>query len=226
MENCLRVLETTPRILERAWDVEGIDVLRARVTMPEPAGGDRVSRRIRRFYQLQERSFLRYCENFLFPLAKAEYESSLAASAPLKCFTAELGYCVTYNENGLWSLYTFSREVTNEVLLVRRGDTWDLSEGCPVPLSRFFRRRTDWKKHLLRFAAMEMERRERAGQSRWREGWRRHLRRAFNPRDYYLTEEGLAFFLPMYAVGGFAEGIPTFTVPWSADERMIPPAAG
>ena len=59
MENCLRVLETTPRILERAWDVEGIDVLRARVTMPEPAGGDRVARRTRRFYQLQERSFLR-----------------------------------------------------------------------------------------------------------------------------------------------------------------------
>lgn len=217
MGNCLGALKTVPCTLERTWDVEGIDVLRARVTVPEPAGTDRLSRRIRRYYQLQSRSYLRYCENFLLPRAKAEYEAAVAASAPLKCFSAELKYCVTYNENGLWSLYTLSREVTDDILLVRRGDTWDLAEGCPVPMSRFFRRRAGWKRELVRFAAAEMERRERCGAARWQENWRPRLRRAFNPRDYYISEEGLSFFLPMYTVGGLAEGTPTFTLPWSAE---------
>lgn len=232
MKDCLRSLETTPSTLERTWDAEGVEILRARVTLPQPQGTDRTSRRIRRFYQLQSRSFLRYCESALLPQARAEYDAALAVSSPLRCFSAELTYQVTYNENGLWSLWTLSREVTNEVYLTRRGDTWDLCEGCPVPLGRFFHRRTNYRKLLLRCAAGETERRERAGQSRWRADWRRCLRRSFNPRDYYLTEEGLAFFLPMYAVGGAAEGTPTFLLPWGEEERLTrpqppqPPLAG
>ena len=223
MRACLTELHTEPFAAQREWTTESIPVLEASVEVPQPQGEDTVSRRIRRFYQLQSRSFLRYCESFLLPQARAEHEAALAASAPLRCFSAELTYQVTYNENGLWSLWTLSREVTNEIFLTRRGDTWDLCEGCPVPLSRFFRRRTNWRKLLLRRAADEMERRERAGQSRWREDWRRALRRSFNPRDYYLTEEGLAFFLPMYAVGGTAEGIPTFLLPWDAETRLSRP---
>ena len=113
MRESLTELHTESFTAEREWTVDGIPVLTAAVSVPQPvpAAGP-VSRRIRRYYQLQCRAFLRYCENWLLPQAKSEYQIALAASAPLPCFRAELTYHVTYNEGGLWSLYTQSREVT------------------------------------------------------------------------------------------------------------------
>lgn len=114
----------------------------------------KVSRRIRRYYQLQCRSFLRYCETYLLPAAAEEYRAALAASLPLPHFRAELTYQVTYNDGGLWSLYTQSREsgFSGRPTLLRHGDTWDLTSGYPVPLSAFFPRRSGWKRRLMEAA--------------------------------------------------------------------------
>lgn len=217
MRGSLRSLHTEPFSAEREWTVEGIPVLTASVTVPRPEPlADKVSRRIYRYYQLQCRAYLRYCERWLLPQAEAEYRAALASSAPLPCFRAELGYRVTYNEGGLWSLYTQSREVTlpGQTLVTRRGDTWDLAAGYPTPLSGFFPPRSPWKRRLLALAAAEIERQEKAGMARYHETWRRELRRCFNPQNFYLTNEGLAFFFPMYAIAPGVEGVPTFLLPY------------
>ena len=222
MKTCLTELRTEPFAAEREWTVEGIPVLTAAVELPQPQGADAVSRRIRRYYQIQCKAFLRYCERWLFPQAEAEYRAALAASAPLPCFRAELGYRVTYNSGGLWSLYTQSREVTGHTLLTRRGDTWDLSAGYPVPLSAFFPARSPWRRQLLELAAEDIQRQERAGIARYDPEWRKKLRR-FNSRNYYLTEEGLTYFFPMYAIAPAAEAIPAFTLPYGQRD-LLPPS--
>ena len=193
----------TPMTRERTWEADGIPVLRATISLPSPEGRDKASRRIRTFYRLQSDAFLRYCENFLLPRAKA--------AAALSCWEAELTYRVTYDQDGLWSLYTQSRERTDETLLIRRGDTWDLSEAAPVPLTRFLRRRLRWRGLLYPAACAQLEQRQRAGAIHLHRDWRQRLKKALNPRDYYLTEEGIVFFLPMHSV---SEDIPTFTIPW------------
>ena len=197
-------------------------MLTAAVELPQPQGADAVSRRIRRYYQAQCKAFLRYCERWIFPQAEAEYRAALAASAPLPCFRAELGYRVTYNSGGLWSLYTQSREVTGHTLLTRRGDTWDLAAGYPVPLSAFFPARSPWRRQLLALAAEDIQRQERAGIARYDPEWRKKLRR-FNSRNYYLTEEGLTYFFPMYAIAPAAEAIPDFTLPYGQRD-LLPPS--
>ena len=222
MKTCLTELRTESFAAEREWTVEGIPVLTAAVELPQPQGADAVSRRIRRYYQIQCKAFLRYCERWLFPQAEAEYRAALAASAPLPCFRAEQGYRVTYNSGGLWSLYTQSREVTGHTLLTRRGDTWDLSAGYPVPLSAFFPARSPWRRQLLALAAEDIQRQERAGIARYDPGWRKKLRR-FNSRNYYLTEEGLTYFFPMYAIAPAAEAIPAFTLPYGQRD-LLPPS--
>ena len=222
MKTCLTELRTEPFAVEREWTVEGIPVLTAAVELPQPQGADAVSRRIRRYYQAQCKAFLRYCERWLFPQAEAEYRAALAASAPLPCFRAELGYRVTYNSGGLWSLYTQSREITGHTLLTRRGDTWDLTVGYPVPLSAFFPARSPWRRQLLELAAEDIQRQERAGIARYDPEWRKKLRR-FNSRNYYLTEEGLTYFFPMYAIAPAAEAIPAFTLPYGQQD-LLPPS--
>ena len=222
MKTCLTELRTEPFAAEREWTVEGIPMLTAAVELPQPQGADAVSRRIRRYYQAQCKAFLRYCERWLFPQAEAEYRAALAASAPLHCFRAELGYRVTYNSGGLWSLYTQSREVTGHTLLTRRGDTWDLTAGYPVPLSAFFPARSPWRRQLLELAAEDIQRQERAGIARYDPEWRKKLRR-FNSQNYYLTEEGLTYFFPMYAIAPAAEAIPAFTLPYGQRD-LLPPS--
>lgn len=206
-----------PFAAEREWTVEGIPVLSATVSVPQPVpAADRTARRIRRYYQLQCRSYLRYCEKWLLPQAETEYRAALAASAPLPKFQASLSYRITYQDERFLSLYTQSREITvpGQTQLTRRGDTWDLAAGYPVPLSSFFPPRSSWKRQLLETAAEEIRRQEHAGIARYHEKWPRELRRRFNTQNFYLTEEGLAFFYPMYALAPSAEGIPTFVVPY------------
>lgn len=212
MKNGLVELHTQPWAAEREWTADGIPVLHAVATLPRPEpvqGG--ICRRIDRFYRLQSRAYLRYCERFLFPQAREECRSALAASAPFTPTEAELTYQVTYNEGGLWSLYTQSRE--GGAPAVRRGDTWDLATGYPAALSAFFPAKSPWKRHLLALAAGDLERRETAGVIRLREDWRRQLRRKFNPNHFYLTAEGIVLFYPVYTLSP-SSIIPTIVLPY------------
>lgn len=214
------MLEFQPFTTERTWTQDGIPILSAEVAVPRPVTvNNRFSRRIQQYYQLQSRAFLRYCERWLFPQAVTEYHAALAASAPLPHFQAELSYQITYQEQGLLSLYTQSRERTlpGPSLLTRRGDTWDLSTGYPVPLADFFPPKSGWKKQLLRLAAESIQQQESAGIAHYHPHWNKALKRYFNRENFYLTEEGLVFFFPMYSIAPAAEGIPTFLLPFGAD---------
>jgi len=213
----MSLMELQPFVTEREWMVDGIPVLAAQVSVPEPTHTeDRISRRIRRYYQLQCRSYLRYCEKWLFPQAAAEYQAALASSTPLPCFRAELSYQITYHNEQFLSLYTQSRELTlpGHTLMTRRGDTWNLVTGYPVPVSDWFPPRHPWKRILISWAEEEIQRQERAGISCYHDTWQKNLRRYLNPQNYYLAPGGLTYFFPMYALAPAVEGIPTFTFPY------------
>ena len=204
---------------ERAWDADGVPVLAARAVMPKPLGKERRYRRIASFYRLQERAFFQYCQRELRPWAEAEYRAAAKNSIPRSCFRASLDFQETYRAGRLWSLYTQLRENAAPGPTFRRrwGDTWDIVTGYPVALPDFFPPRFRWKQALWKLAEEEIERQERRGLARYHPDWRRRLHRYFNPANYYLTPEGVAFFYPMYALAPAAEGIPCFLFPWDGD---------
>ena len=218
------MMELQPFTTEREWTADGIPVLSATVSVPQPVPlSGKLARRLHRYYQLQCRSYLRYCEKILFPQAEQEYRAALAASAPLPFFRAELHYQITYQDPRFLSLYTQSCETAPHwKLTLRRGDTWDLTQGYPVPLSAFFPGRSGWKRQLLTLAEKEILQQEQAGISQYHEGWRRALRRHFNAQNYYLTHEGLVLFFPMYALAPAIEGIPAFLFPYGKESLPKP----
>lgn len=217
------MMELQPFTAEREWTVDGVPVLSAAISVPDPIPATgKIPRRIQRYYQLLCRSYLHYCETMLLPQAETEYRAALAASTPLPSFRAELNYHITYHEDHFLSLYTQSREMMGrQTLVTRRADTWDLTSGYPVPLSDFFPPRSSWKRQLLKLASEEIQRQEQAGISRYHETWSKELRRRFNSQNYYLTPEGLVFFFPMYAIAPAAEGIPTFVFPYGQDQQPL-----
>ena len=217
MKYCLQSLETEAFSAQREWSAEGIPVLRAEISLPRPVRQDnRCSRRIHRFYQLQGRSYLHYCENWLMPKAAAACRQALNDSSPLPCYTARLTYRITCNEGGIWSLHTDSEEFTGgRPLLLRRGDTWDLTSGCPMPLSAFFPRRTAVRSQILKAATAEIRRQEEAGTARYTDGWPQAMKRTYNRENFFITPEAVVFFWQMYAIAPAAEGIPAFALPFS-----------
>jgi hypothetical protein len=216
MEDRLQELETELFTAERTWCVEDIPVLTATVSLPRPADrARRTARRIDRFYQLQARAYLRYCENWLFPQAAAAYRQALADSGPLPCCTAALTYQTTCCQRGIWSLHTDSREcIDGRTEVLRRGDTWDLRTGYPIPLSAFFPRRTPVRRLLVQTAAEEIRRQEAAGTAQYRDGWRQALNRSFSRENFFITPDGIRFFWQMFAIAPRAEGTPTFSLPF------------
>ena len=133
MKTHLEHLRTEPFTIHREWTESDIPVLRASVSLPEPVPAlNAVCRRIRRYYRLQGRAFLRYCQRTLLPMAQSEARAALAESRPLPEFQAELSYEITYNAHGFWSLYTQVREHTlpgQDFLLVDTVSYYNLLQG-------------------------------------------------------------------------------------------------
>ena len=224
MKNLIQQLEIETLSAQREWTVDGIPVLQADISLPCPVSPVcRIQRRIERFYQLHSRSYLRYCENWLAPKAAADCRQALADSAPLPQYTARLTYQITCNEDGILSLFTDSHEFTGgKTLVLRRGDTWDLQTGYPMPAAAFFPRRTVLRKLLLRTAANDIRRQEDAGISCYTEAWPQAMKRTWNRNNFYITPDRFCFFWQMYAIAPAAEGIPVFSIPFREDICLSP----
>lgn len=220
------VLKICPREAERVWDWKGIPVLRASLSLPAPDQEDRspAARRLERFYRAQGQAFLRRCETFLLPQALFAAQAALDASRPLPCLEAALTHRITLETDDVLSLHTDLRElgVEQTPYLCRWGDTWDLASGFLLPLSAWYPPGVSWKRLAVKSARKAAEARQKAGAARYREGWQKFLRRSFDPRSYYLTQDGLALFWPQYALAPGGDGISVLVLPYDPDGPLAP----
>ena len=205
-----------PELLEteKEWDFEGLPVLKARIKLYLPPN-EKPWRRIRSYYALQKRYFLKYCEAELLPWARSETRVALENSAPTPYFQAELYAHETERSGKIWSLYIEERETgTPDGEFVRRwGDTWDMTTGFAVPLSSLFPARSHWKACMIDAARNEIARQERRGEAKYHPGYEKLLKKYWNPRNFYIMPEHIAYFFPMYAIAPAVEKTPVFYLP-------------
>ena len=211
---------------EKAWEEDGITVLHATVTLPQLAAGVRRARRFDRYYRYLCRAYFAYCEQLLLPWAMTQYRAALSTSAPWTRMSCEMSYRVTLREENVVSLFVDAKETNGPVprLVLRRADTWDLNAMLPMPMGELFPRRTAYRKRLIALAREAARTQTAQGVAVYDENYRILLRRAFSSRNYYLTDAGLCFFYPMYAVAPSAEGIVTFTAPYDAERGPFAPS--
>lgn len=216
-------LSETPLHEERTWESGGITVLRAAATLPRCGEKGRRARRFDHFYRQYARAYFQYCEAELFPRAAETMRSAMERSAPWRCAEAKLTFRVTFARGGVLSLYTEGDEVHLPPLLVlRRAETWDLRRGLLLELADFFPPKTPVKRLLVRHA---QETAAETGEGTYYPDCRTALRRAFSNRNFYLAEDGLHWFYPMYTVAPRAMSIPDFCLPWGAQGLVLPPEA-
>lgn len=204
------------------WDEE--PVLSCSLSLPafdRPTG--RAGRRIARYYIHLSQWLRATWERQVFPAACAALQSARDASLPFQPYEETVSFQVTKNSGGLFSLYWDSCWYTGGAhgTTARWGDVWSLKNGCPMTMAEFFPPRTNLKRVLPELAVRQAAEAAAAGTSWYYEDYPERLRTEFDPKRFYLTEEALSFFYPLYAAAPYAEGFPTFSVPLEDGQAVL-----
>lgn len=208
----------------REWQKEGVPVLKMSVSLPTATQmPDARIRRFIRYYRSFARSYEQYCARFLLAEAAEDFRAKAEASRPFSPWEARVSFSVTFATPRLVSICTDAEEFHGgkRERLIRRTDTWNLLDGFPLRLSDFFPGEILYRRRILKRLRGEVAS-ERARGVNFREDAKLRLRTAFNPENFYLTEEGLHVYYQMYALAGEDAGTPDFLLPWEKSP-CIPP---
>lgn len=227
MKQLLQQVECAQRTWthEEVWEAE--PVLRCSLSLPHlPAPRRRSIRRMDRYYQALVDHLKRFWLRQTVPQAVRAAMLARQSSRPVSLWEEQVSFSITRNSSGVLSLFWDRRSSQGgPALTERHGDTWLLTDGCPlllrdIPLSVP-------RRELPEEAVRQAARREREGISCYAPDYPELLRLQFRPDRFYLTEDQLCFFYPMRSVASRAEGIPVFSVPLSAAaEDALSPADG
>jgi len=186
----------------RSLKREGVPVLDYTVRWPRLPDDSRAMRRINRYYRALTGRWQARWEKILYPRACAE--------TPDRPWSAVLDYQITCQRDNLLSVRMDAREDagTSRPLLACHSCTWDLESGTPRPLRSFFPPHTRWRAQVLEELHRKAEKNVASGVFLYFEDWPRRLRVWFDPDHFYLTDEGIALFYPLYTLAPYLEGIP------------------
>lgn len=208
--------ELTVEVKRQEWEMalEGEEVLRCVITWPECAGTWNGLGAVNHFYQHVTQCWRRRWERELYCLACLDLADRRSCGRPFRVWQAELVTQITFQENGLLSLWQegWEHRGYDRPMVLRRGDTWSLADGAPRTLASFYPRERRWKKRLLKQVEEQAGQRLDGGESLLDGDCVQRLRQEFDPENFYLTGEGVQVFFPLYSLAPGAEGIPVFSV--------------
>lgn len=207
----------SPQLWKRTLKSNGDPVLTLSIRRPSfPESGK--TRRIEYYFsQLAQRWQTRW-ENDLYPKACQSYTEHQAQSRTFLPWQVTLDYEITFWRPPLISIRLEIREQGpfSLPLFISIGEVWDIAAGYPRSLRSFLPETPRlWKRELMKHLAVLMQKQLDSGESLLRPDCFSDLKLKFDSERFYLTEEGIVIFYPLYALGPYSEGIPTFTIPIS-----------
>lgn len=103
---------------------------------------------------------------------------------------------------------------------VRTAETWDLSVGKRIPLSSFFLPQTAYKKLIIKYIRNQIEEQKKREEISFFEDPLRNALIHFNESNFYLTNNGISVFYPLYTLAPYHEGILAYNVPFSEFSKI------
>lgn len=215
-EKQIAELSVDSKTWKRVLKWEGESVLTYSIRCPDFPEDLACFRRIGRYYHRIFELWKNRWENVLYQRACTCVAAAREQSLPFRPWEASLNYTVTFQQENLLSLYLDAWEYSGGVhgVTVRRGDTWELSSGTPRCLSSFFPPHSRWRRSVLEALHAQASERISTGETLYFEDWPDRISSCFDPDRFYLTEQGIALFYPLYTIAPYAEGIPVFSMPY------------
>ena len=177
------------------------------------------------YYGRFTKELLYYAEKKLKPAALKELAYRTENGYPFNPFELRSGFTVTYNQDGVLSLYTDVYEFTGGAhgSTLRFADMWHTPIGLPASPVELFPKGTRIKKLLTDFAAETAAAQIAAGTDMYLDGYPDLMRKHFSYSNIYITQTGLALFYQQTTVAPYAEGIPVFVLPFNDEAGPFRP---
>lgn len=202
----------TPKEWCKTLRADKIPVLEMSIRRPSFQNSGKTAR-IERYFEHLSTQWKTRWETVLYPDACRSLAAAAECGSAFTPWQTRLSYEVTCWDPPILSLRIETVEIGRapQPFRIHQGETWDCGTGYPRTLRSFFpagNRR--WRRDLLSEIRAQAEDRLRSGESLLDPDCLRIMERSFDPERFYLTEQGIAIFYPLYVLGPCAEGIPTF----------------
>lgn len=210
----------SPKRWERYLKSKGTTVLRCCVNRPAFSNSGK-QQRMERYFARMELLWQTRWENELYHQA-CQALAAWQSEAPFTPWQASMDYTVTYWKSPLLSIRIDIREQRAAMPPAVQciGEVWDCSDGYPCSLRSFLPAKLlRWKSHLISLMQEQAAQRLESGESLLNSNCHSAIKQSFDRSRFYLSEDGLMLFYPLYTLGSYGEGIPTFTVPVSVENQ-------
>lgn len=188
-------------------------VLEINITYPQISGHlyQITEKNFNFFYLYSARALNFRARNDLYRQAVQQYKYSKHNGFPFNLFTIMQTYEVTYLTNKYASLYIDIYTYTGGAhgMTERTGYTWNLKNGSRMTLSDFFHRNSNWRIYALK----EVQKQIKQDPQLYFENAEQLAVKYFDPRNFYLSNNGITIFYPLYTIAPYASGIRTFEIP-------------
>lgn len=94
------------------------------------------------------------------------------------------------------------------------GNTWDFSVGTRVPLSYFFRRNSNYQAKILKEIQRQIQSQKMKEEILFFENPLTRAKQYFNEKNFYLTNDSVAIFYPLYSIAPYQAGILNYKIPF------------
>ncbi|MHB1153167.1 MAG: DUF3298 and DUF4163 domain-containing protein [Eubacteriales bacterium] len=158
-----------------------------------------------------------YASGKFYQMAVKQYNEAESQDFPFHNFDFVQTFETVYCKNQLISLFYDIYDYTGGAhgFTVRHGDTWDMKKGTIISLESLFDRDYDYMANILLYITEEAKHRQITETTNYFDDLDENIIKYFNQNNYYLTDEGLAVFYPLYTIAPYSEGIQVFVIPYS-----------
>lgn len=204
-------------VLEQDLKYKDVPVLHYRIEYPRFSQPDHQHRlnTINEWYRAQAENLQREYETELYWDAAATYDNSVDNDFPFHNYDAITEFAVTYNDEGVLSLYSedyiYSGGAHGSTR--RHSETWNTKTGQRIHLYQFAGDPAEFRAEILEHVRKQIERQRESGERGYFDDYARLISEHFNPENFYLTPEGLVIYYQQYDIAPYASGIPEFTIP-------------
>lgn len=150
----------------------------------------------------------------LYQMAMAEYEYAVANDFPVRPFDAISEFYVTYNNDCLLSLYFDRYEYTGGAhgSTIRTSDTWDIKLSSLITLKDILPPVENVNEYVINCIIKQLNQMAKTEDFPYFEDYASLVKENFNPKNFYISDEGIIIYFQQYEIAPYSTGIPEFSI--------------
>lgn len=192
----------------------GETVLIYRIQYPEFISADYKSaaNAINKYYKARAIKYQQFIETDLYKMAVEQYLDDIKNGYPVRIFTADESYQITYNKACIISLYFDRYQFTGGAhgITERSSQTWNLQTRMMIKLSELFTCLFDYRSYIKDQIIEQIKQ----NPDPYFDNYEELVEQYFNVQHFYCTEQGVVIYFQLYEIAPYASGIREFLLPY------------